>query len=120
MFEIMRAGGWVMYPILLSSIVGLAIIIERFWSLQPRRVTPDDLVAQVWQWLRAGVLDERRIQTLRTTSPLGRIIAAGLVNRQHDKDMMANLLADKDKCIDCHGPAHKPESAGEPGKQAMR
>ena len=39
---------------------------------------------------------------------------------KHDKDMMANLLADKDKCIDCHGPAHKPESAGEPGKQAMR
>jgi nitrate/TMAO reductase-like tetraheme cytochrome c subunit len=39
---------------------------------------------------------------------------------KHDKDMMPNLLADKDKCIDCHGPAHKPESAGEPGKQAMR
>ena len=88
----MRAGGWVMYPILLSSIVGLAIIIERFWSLQPRRVTPDDLVAQVWQWLRAGVLDERRIQTLRTTSPLGRIIAAGLVNRQHDRGDRAERI----------------------------
>lgn len=91
-FEIMRAGGWVMYPILLSSIVGLAIIIERFWSLQARRVTPDDLVAQVWQWLRAGVLDERRIQTLRTTSPLGRIIAAGLVNRQHDRAILKESI----------------------------
>jgi biopolymer transport protein ExbB len=84
-FEIIRAGGWVMYPILLASVVGMAIIVERFWSLQTNRVAPDNLVAQVWQWLRAGSLDERRMQALRSGSPLGRILAAGLANRSHDR-----------------------------------
>lgn len=84
-FEIIRAGGLVMVPLLLASVVALAIIFERFWSLQQRRVAPDNLVAQVWQWMRAGILDDRRVQTLRLGSPLGQVLAAGLANRAHDR-----------------------------------
>ncbi|MSR14630.1 MAG: MotA/TolQ/ExbB proton channel family protein [Gammaproteobacteria bacterium] len=81
-----------MCPIMLASIVGLAIIVERFWSLQISRVSPDNLVAQVWQWLRAGTLDERRMQTLRTSSPLGRILAAGLANRSHERAIIKESI----------------------------
>ena len=88
MLEMVIAGGIVMLPLLACSIVALAIVIERFWSLQKRRIAPDNLVAQVWQWSRAGVLDERRIQGLRAASPLGRVLAAGLANRHRERSLM--------------------------------
>lgn len=88
MLEFVKAGGWMMLPILLCSIVATAIVVERFWSLQRRRITPDNLVAQIWQWASAGVLDAKRLQTLRAGSPLGRVLAAGLINRHHDRIVM--------------------------------
>ena len=92
MFEFFKAGGWLMLPILLCSIVAMAIVIERFWSLQRRRIAPDNLVAQVWQWAKAGVLDAKRVQALRISSPLGRILAAGLVNVRHERDVMKESI----------------------------
>ena len=92
MFEFFKAGGWLMLPILLCSIVAMAIVIERFWSLQRRRIAPDNLVAQVWQWAKAGVLDAKRVQALRIGSPLGRILAAGLVNVRHERDVMKESI----------------------------
>jgi biopolymer transport protein ExbB len=91
-FEFVKAGGWMMLPILISSVVSMAITIERFWSLQRRRITPNHLVAQVWQWARTGVLDDKRIEALRTESPLGRVLAAGLINREHDREVMKDAI----------------------------
>ena len=45
MFEMVQAGGWLMLPILLCSVVALAIVGERFWSLQEKRIAPANLVA---------------------------------------------------------------------------
>ena len=86
------AGGIVMVPLIACSVIALAIVIERLWSLQRRRITPDNLVAQVWQWAHAGVLDEKRIQSLRAGSPLGRVLAAGLVNRDRDRVIMKESI----------------------------
>jgi len=91
-FELVKAGGWVMLPLLACSVIALAIVIERLWSLQRRRVTPDNLVAQVWQWARAGVLDDARVQSLRQGSPLGRVLAAGLVYRDAERDVMKESI----------------------------
>ena len=54
MFEIIKAGGWVMVPSIACSILALAIIGERFWSLQRQRVMPKDLVKQVWRLRQQG------------------------------------------------------------------
>lgn len=88
MLELFKAGGWVMWPILLCSIIAVAIIAERFWSLRTKRIAPKNLVAQVYQWEKVGHLDGKRIVALRKSSPLGRILAAGLVNRKHSRDVM--------------------------------
>ena len=88
MLEMVIAGGIVMLPLLACSIVALAIVIERCWTLQKKRVVPDNLVAQVWQWAQAGALDERRVQTLKAGSPLGRVLAAGLAHRHGDRQSM--------------------------------
>jgi len=81
-----------MLPILACSVIATAIIIERFWSLQRHRITPDNLVAQAWQWARSGVLDDKRIEALRNGSPLGRVLSAGLVNLTHDRVVMKESI----------------------------
>ncbi len=94
MFELVRAGGWVMWPIIACSIAALAIIGERLWSLQRKYVAPPNLVSQIQQWLERRQLDETRIQLLRESSPLGRILAAGLVNRSHDREIVKESIED--------------------------
>ena len=92
MFEMVQAGGWLMVPILLCSVFALAIIGERFWTLQQKKVTPKQLVGQVWQWYKNDNLDESHIEALNNSSPLGRILAAGLVNRHHDREIMKECI----------------------------
>ncbi len=94
MLELVKAGGWLMVPILLCSVVAMGIIAERFWTLQPRRVAPRNLAAQVWQWARAGELSGERLRALREGSPLGRILAAGLAARHLDREHMKEQIED--------------------------
>ena len=81
-----------MLPIIASSIVALAIVIERFWTLQKERVAPKYLAAKIWQWSKEGKLDENRILQIRKSSPLGRILAAGLLNKNYDREIMKESI----------------------------
>ncbi len=92
MLELVKSGGWLMAPIILCSIVAMAIIVERLWSLQRERVVPEDLVARAWQWASTGALTEERIQALRDGSPLGRILAACLASRHLDRELMKEYI----------------------------
>ena len=92
MFEMIKAGGWVMLPIIACSVLALAIIGERLWSLQRNRVIPKHLVAQVWHMARNRQLDAVRISTLQTGSPLGRLLAAGLLNMHHSREIMKESI----------------------------
>lgn len=92
MLELIKAGGWLMVPILICSVVAMAIVAERFWTLQRKRITPGNLVVQVWQWAKSGDLDDDRLRALRKSSPLGRILAAGLVNREIGRAMMKESI----------------------------
>jgi biopolymer transport protein ExbB len=71
MFELIKAGGWVMWPIILCSVAALAIIGERFWSLQKKYVSPPNLLAQVQQLLARNELEPAHLTALRDSSPLG-------------------------------------------------
>jgi biopolymer transport protein ExbB len=92
MFELIKAGGWVMWPIILCSVAALAIIGERFWSLQKKYVAPPNLLAQVMQLLERNELEPSHLAALRDNSPLGRILAAGLVNRDHDREIVKEAI----------------------------
>lgn len=81
-----------MVPILLCSVIALAIVGERFWSLQRKKIVPTHLVAQIWNWHRNGELDEKRIEVLGRSSPLGRVLAAGLLNRGHSREIMKESI----------------------------
>ncbi|MFQ5995448.1 MAG: MotA/TolQ/ExbB proton channel family protein [Acidiferrobacterales bacterium] len=94
MFELVKAGGWLMWPIIACSVAALAIIGERLWSLQRKYVSPPNLVAQIQQWLERKQLDDERVKLLQDSSPLGRILAAGLVNRNHDREIVKESIED--------------------------
>jgi len=86
--EIIKAGGWLMLPIILCSIVAIAIVIERFWTLSAARIAPRYTLGQVWTWIKNNELDAARLRELKLSSPLGQILAAGLVNARHGRATM--------------------------------
>jgi biopolymer transport protein ExbB len=94
MWEIIRAGGGFMWPIILCSVVAVAVILERLWALQSSRVIPRDLGQKVWNWIEADALDDTLIAALEQNSPLGELLAIGLVNRNKPRALMLERLED--------------------------
>lgn len=81
-----------MVLIVLCSIVVLAICIERLITLNPKKIAPPHLLATVWKQLKAGEMDAARLKTLKQSSPLGRILAAGLGNAYHGREVMKESI----------------------------
>jgi len=81
-----------MLPIILSSVLAIAIIIERFWTLSSARITPKHVLAQVWTWIKNNQLDSGKLRELRVSSPLGQILAAGLLNSKYGRAAMMESI----------------------------
>ncbi len=88
MIELMRAGGLLMIPIVICSVLITAIVIERLWTLDAKKVSPKNLVPQIWVWLKNDQLNSTKLKQLRESSPLGVILAAGLSSYKSGKDAM--------------------------------
>jgi biopolymer transport protein ExbB len=87
-----KSGGWLMLPILICSVVAVAIVMERFWTLRPSKIAPKNLLADVWAWIRSNQLTSERMRDLRTSTPLGQILAAGLSNSKYGRDIMKESI----------------------------
>lgn len=94
MLELVKAGGWPMIPLLLLTVVGLAIIVERFWSLRRKAVLPPGLGDEVRAWAARGRLDPAHINSLRQTSPLGELLAATLDVRNRSREEIRERVED--------------------------
>jgi biopolymer transport protein ExbB len=94
MLEIVQAGGWLMLPIVVCSIIAAAIILERLWSLQPKRVLPVNLAVQVREWVHNDQLDPEHLQSLHESSPLGQMLATGLANRHAPRELIKENIED--------------------------
>jgi len=94
MWEIIKAGGPVMWPIIFCSIAAVAIILERLWSLQDSRVIPPNLAEKVWKLVESHSLTDKHVAALAQNSPLGRILAAGVANRHRTRDIIKESIED--------------------------
>jgi len=94
MWELVKAGGYVMWPIILCSIAAAAIFVERLWTLQESRVLPKELTRKVMQWIETRDLNDKMIAALEQNSPLGKVIAVGLANRNRPRDILVERVAD--------------------------
>lgn len=102
MFEILKAGGWGMLPILACSAVGLAIVLERFWTLRRSAVLPPGLGEQVRSWAHSQQLNPSHIQALRENSPLGELLAAALDVRNRPRAEIKERIEDTGRHV-VHG-----------------
>ncbi len=99
MLEIFQSGGLLMWPLLICSIIALAIVAERFWSLQKRNVAPAELLQQVLDHEKANRVSEDLLKLLVKSSPLGRLFAVGLVNRDHGREIMKEAIEEEGSIV---------------------
>ena len=70
MLDLLRPGGIIMFPLLLCSVLALAIIIERFWTLRINRLAPKSMVQDLWASIRKKELNARKIKELKEVNPV--------------------------------------------------
>ncbi len=95
MLDLVQAGGWMMVPIILCSVIAAAIAVERLWTLQPSRIAPRQLLAQVWGYVKKNEVDRERLREIRNGSALGQIFAAGLGNARHGREIMKEAMVEE-------------------------
>lgn len=94
MWEIVKSGGIFMVPIILCSIILVGIVLERLWTLQRKRVLPQELIKKVSQLAEANQVNAKVIEALEKNSPLGRVLAAALANRDRGRTIMMERVED--------------------------
>lgn len=92
MFELVKQGGWLMLPIIFCSVVALAISIERLIALNPNKIAPKNLLAEVWTWIKNSQIDSEKLKVLKQASPLGQILAAGISNSRNGREVMKESI----------------------------
>jgi biopolymer transport protein ExbB len=92
MLGIFTAGGALMWPILLCSIISLTLIGERFWTLRYRRIIPENTVGQAMALLNQ--MDKHKLEGLARSSPLGRILATALKFGSSDMFVITERVQD--------------------------
>ena len=92
MYSIIQAAGWPIWPLLLCSVIALAIIGERLWSLRQNVVLPKNLLTHTVQAYRQNGVTSQMLNQLAASSPLGQILAAGLRNEKHAPEVMKESI----------------------------
>jgi biopolymer transport protein ExbB len=103
-WEIIKAAGWPIWPLIFASIIALAIIVERFWALRAEVVVPRNLLPEVQRWLSQGGVTNETSKKLQEHSPLGEIFASALVNIDSSREVMKEAVEESGRAV-----AHKLE-----------
>jgi biopolymer transport protein ExbB len=98
-FKIVQDAGWPIWPLLLASIIAVAIILERAWKLRARLIVPKGLLQRVLSEVGSNAVDERMINSLENHSPLGRVLAAGLRNRNASREIMKESIEEVGRAV---------------------
>jgi biopolymer transport protein ExbB len=99
MLEIVQAGGWMMVPIIACSVVAVAIVLERLWTLQRKRVLPPSVTTQIWDWANSKQLDSQHVQLVQQSSPLGHVLAAGIAYRNASREVLKEAIEDSGRHV---------------------
>jgi biopolymer transport protein ExbB len=91
-FEIVKAGGLIMIPLIISSIIAFAIILERFWTLKKEKVVPQKLIDDMHDVIKRNAVNDKFLAKMRSDSPLGKVLAAGLDKRHSTREQVKEAL----------------------------
>jgi biopolymer transport protein ExbB len=99
LFAIIQAAGWPIWPLLLASIIAVALIIERSLTLRHARILPPTLLDQVVQVYQRQGVNEDILDKLAKDSPLGEVLAAGLRNHQSSRYVMKDAVEEAGRAV---------------------
>ena len=89
---IIQSAGWPIYPLLLASIISVALIIERLVALRRSKVVPSGLLQRAIAEFKRGANNDRMLEDLERHSPLGRVLSAGLRNVGMSREVMKESI----------------------------
>jgi len=91
-WDILKAAGWPIYPLLLASVIAVALIIERLIVLRKSKVIPEHVLSEVLSLYKGRGMNRDTIEKIENSSPLGRVLAAGLRNDKSSRDVMKEAI----------------------------
>ena len=92
MWDIIIAEGWPIWPLIATSVFGVAIILERFWSLRESYVIPQNLMEDVKKLVGSGSIKRDAVEALRANSPLGEIMAVAIENQNSSLEIIKDSI----------------------------
>ena len=99
MWSLIQAAGWPIWPLLAASVIALALIFERLYSLRQSMVAPPGLVDQVLaEYRQTGATHELLLKTAQR-APLGRLLAAGLANVKSPRPVMKEAIEEVGRVV---------------------
>ena len=99
MFAILQAAGWPIWFLLATSIVAVALIIERWMSLRSSKIVPPNLFEQVVDMYRRQGVSDSVLERLAKDSPLGAVLAAGLRNHKASRYVMKEAIEEAGRAV---------------------
>ncbi|HVN33761.1 MAG TPA: MotA/TolQ/ExbB proton channel family protein [Casimicrobiaceae bacterium] len=99
MWSIVQAAGWPIWPLIFASIIALALILERLWSLRQGVVAPQGLVDRVLTEYRQNGATPELITRTAQQGPLGRILAAGLANVKSPRPVIKEVIEEVGRVV---------------------
>jgi biopolymer transport protein ExbB len=91
-WDIIIAAGWPIWPLIATSVFGVAIILERFWSLRESYVIPQNLMEDVKKLVGSGSIKRDAVEALRVNSPLGQIMAVAIENQNSSLEIIKDSI----------------------------
>ena len=99
MWNLIQAAGWPIWPLIIASVVSLAIIGERFWSLRTSVIAPKNLLPEVQAALKQGTMNKESIQRLEEHSPLGTVFASALRNSSSSREVTKEAVEETGRAV---------------------
>ncbi len=99
MFSIIQAAGWPIWPLLLASVIAVALIIERLVALRRSKIAPAGLLQRALAEYQQKGANDAQLAELEKQSPLGRILAAGLRNAKSSREIMKESIEEAGRAV---------------------
>lgn len=99
MWEIILAAGWPIWPLIIASVIALAIIGERFWTLRTETIVPANLLPEVQKWLGQGGVTKETLSKLEQHSPLGQVFASALANAKNSREVTKEAIEETGRAV---------------------
>ena len=99
MWDIIDAAGWPIWPLIFASVIALAIIIERIWSLRENIIAPNNLLSEVQKMITKEGVRKEAIQSLQNHSMLGEIFASALNNYNSSSEVIKEAIEETGRAV---------------------